>query len=155
MIPLIIAGVSAGFSIYNSIKSAEAQAEAAEQNAQIKTMQANEILARQRINAGIMREKADRMGSDYVAAQGSSGLVGAGVGGAIRVKRETEQNIALERRDAEFKAKMTMLEAQNYNDQAADSRNAGYWQAGSTLLGAASSAVSPYKPGGTQGLWGG
>ncbi len=93
-----------GLNIWGNISAASAQAEAAERQAAMKHAQAGELLARQSINEDILHRQGEELQSQYIASFGSTGKQGGGIGGALRIKKDIDENIMLSRREAEFKA---------------------------------------------------
>lgn len=130
----IIAAAGLATSLYGQISGASAKADADRKNAQIKNMEADELLSRQTINEGIMRDQAELQGLGYQSSFASTGREGAGLGGLLTIKKNLDQNLILSRRDAEFKAKMLRMGADIDLNLASDEQTAGYISGAGTLL---------------------
>lgn len=141
----IAAIVAAGVEIYGQVSAANARADAESRQAQIQRLQAQELLDREGINEQLMRDQAGRASLEYGAFQGSTGVEGGGIGAILRLKSDTEQNIANARRDAEFKAKMILMGAQVNDQLASDTMTAGYLQAAGTALRTGASVYDMYR----------
>lgn len=160
MLPLAFAALAAAgtaFSVFGKISEANARSEAAEREAELKRRQARELLLRQSINESIMREEAVRSGLS-LASRNSRGESGGGIGSLLTVKKETEQNILLSRREAEYQAEMIRRGADVNMKLAGDIKTASYIGAAGTLLSSAGDIYmnqNKYgKPGGTsESLW--
>lgn len=145
--------VSVGTQIYGSISGANAEKEAQERQRALTEQQIAELEARQRINEQVIREKSAYAQSNYQTAFSSSGRAGAGIGGIIKMRKDTEDNIALSRRDLEFKAYMMRAGADIDAELASDRMTASYITGVGTLLGAAGNLyatnkmIGPNKPG--------
>lgn len=131
---LIAAAVGTAAQTGGQLAAAGNAKDAAEANANMKHMQADELLARQEINEGILREQSDRAQHGFVASFASTGREGAGLGGVLQMKRDLEENILLSRRDAEFKAKMLRMGADIELDLASDSMTAAWITGAGTIL---------------------
>jgi hypothetical protein len=129
-----IATVGTGLTIYGELSAASSRADAAQKNAAIKQQQADELLARQSINEGIMREQADSSSHSYVAGFAASGREGAGLGGVLKIKKDLEDNITNSRREAQFKASLLRQGAEIDSQLASDTMTAGYLSGAGTLL---------------------
>ena len=121
--------------IITGIAAGSARADAAERDAQMKQEQANELISRQRINEGIIREQGEDLAHIYGSAAASSGLEGTGIGGILKIRRNIDIQIQNTRRDVEFKAKMMREGASNDMTLASDYRN-------SSILTGVGSALS-------------
>jgi hypothetical protein len=161
MLPVVLAGmaaVGAGISIYGQIKAAQDKEEAAQFEAYLKGLQADEMMSREAINEGIMRDEAFRSGLAHQAAFSGTGREGGGIGGILTIKETTDRNIQLARRDAEFKASMLRKGADMDQKLASDLMTSGYIGAAGTLLTSSASLYGSYsnygKPSGdTKGLY--
>lgn len=104
----IVAAVAAvagtAVSVAGQISAAEAQKEALEKEAQNKNLQANELLQRQSINEGILRERSVEIQKGYESSFASTGRAGGGLGGVLKIRRDLERDIMLQQREANFKA---------------------------------------------------
>jgi len=98
------AAVGTGVQIAGQLSEALARKEYAREQARIANLQATELLERQVINEGILRERGEELITRIGGS--TSGLATSGVGQILKVKQDIEQNILLSRRDAEFKAQM-------------------------------------------------
>lgn len=101
----IAMAASAAIGAYSSISSAVSQSNAHKKNADLKRLQADELLERQLINERTMREESELAQSAHITSFSASGRSG-GIGGVIRMKEQLEHNLAISRRDANFKADM-------------------------------------------------
>ena len=130
--------------------AANAQQDAALAEQKLKNQQADELLSRQAINEQIMRDQAERLTGNYVTAFSSSGRGGGSVGGALRIKRDVEQNIILTRREAEFKSQQLRAGAQIESDLASSGLTAAWLGSAGAVLGTGAAAYkllrSPSKP---------
>lgn len=138
----ILAG---GTMALGQVSAAQASAEAAQRNAGLKRLQAEELLSRQEINEQIILEESKRLELGYGSAFAATGREGAGLGGIMQIRKNTMDNIANSRRDAEFKAKMLRLGADIESDLASDSLVAGLIGAGGTLLSGGLQAYNMYR----------
>lgn len=148
--PAAVAAVSVGggiLSAWSQVESGRAQRKAAERNAALKRMQADELLERANINMGeVFREgrvMAGTQASSYAAA-------GVGLDGTpLLVIEETlaraSEEASLIRRDAEFQAKMLRLGADIEVQQGKSMEKAAYIGAAGNLI---SSGVNAAKAGG-------
>jgi hypothetical protein len=143
LIGMAIAGGTANAA--GQVSAAKSQAEAAQKDAAIKNMQADELLSRQQINEQIMREQADRLELGYGSLAADTGGAGTGIGGVLKIRQDVEQNISNSRRDAEFKAKMLRAGAAVETSLASDGVTASYLGAGGSILGGAASAYKLYS----------
>lgn len=148
-IPLIIGMVAGtGTQVAGGIMAANSQADAQNRNAALKKLQADELLSRQTINEKIMRDQAEKVAKGYSVGFAASGREGAGIGGMLQIKRDTEENILNSRREAEFKAQMLRSGADIDQSLASDYQTASYITgAGSLLSGGANiySILNKYK----------
>lgn len=137
-----IAVTSTVISAYGSIQESEARAEQARREAALKRMQADEVLDRAEINAGLMDRQGKRLISSQVASFGASNVsLGASQYGLLsETERNVDEQIQLMRRDAEFRAKMLREGASSADVLAGQIQSAGYWSAAGTLLGGGSKA---------------
>lgn len=152
-VPLIAtAVVGGGAQIYGQIASAQAKKDAAEKEAALKGMQADEILQRQAINEQTMLEQSDRIEKDYGASLGAV-HAGGGIGGIMQIHANTLDNIKNSRRDAEFKSKMLRLGADIETSLASDAITASYISGAGTFLTSAAQSYSTFKgPGKAKGI---
>lgn len=134
-----------GLTIWGQVSAANAQEEAARKNAELKAVQAEELLARQAINEQIMRDKAEESGLLYGASFASTGREGAGVGGILRIRRDAEEAISLSRRDAEFKARMLRAGADVELSLASDAVSASWISGAGTLLTTGAQAYNTFR----------
>ncbi len=132
-------------SAYGQISSASAQAEAQRADAAAKRLQADELLARQAINEQIMRDQSERMESSAGSGSAMSGLEGGGLGGIMSIRKTTLENIALSRRDAEFKAKMLRMGADVQSELASDMMTAGIISGAGTVAQSGLQVANLYK----------
>lgn len=132
-------------SIYSEISGAAAKSEAAQKNAMIKGMQADELMYRQAYNEQLMREQSERAQLDPGADLAASGREGGGIGAMLEIKKVTDENIAASRRESEFKAKMLRMGADVDAQLSSDLIAAGYVGAAGSLLSGAAQAYNLYK----------
>lgn len=146
-LPVAIGGfvVGAGLTLYGQIAGASAQAEAAEKQSHLKNMQADEMLSRQAINEKTMLEQSKRIEGEYANSFAATGGEGAGIGGQMEIHRTTLENIALTRRDAEFKANMIRMGAEIEMSIASDIKTASYISGAGTILTGAAQAYTTLK----------
>ncbi len=130
-------GVGAGLGIIAGLFAASAQADAAEREAQMNEMRANELLERQKINEGIMYKQSGVAQHEFGAAFAATGKAGGGIGGQLTIKRNFEESIINSRRAAEFQANMIRMGAEGSRQAASDARTAGWIGAAGTALNAA------------------
>ncbi len=130
---------------YGQISSAAAQADAQRADAAAKRLQADELLARQAINEQIMREQSTRAELTYGSAFAATGVEGGGLGGIMRLRKTTLENIALSRRDAEFKAKMLRMGADVQSELASDMMTAGIISGVGTIAQSGLQVANLYK----------
>lgn len=141
MVPLII--VAAGMQAYSQYQSSQKAAWAARQQAKMKRAQANEMLAKMKIQ----EERIKTQGEDFKAKQindyAGSG-VQLGTGATLVALEDTNMKISQQvgdmKRDAMFKANQIMLGAKYEDIQAKDTETAGKISAFGTLLGGAADA---------------
>lgn len=154
-LPLLLVGATvagAGLSIYGQIRAAQAQEEAARRDAELKEMQATELLDRQAINERAMLEASEDAQSNFMSAFASSGAEG-GIGGVVQIHRRTLDAISNSRREAQFKAKMLRMGAQIEMSLASDKATAGYITGAGTALGTIGSLAGAFKgPGDAKSL---
>lgn len=131
-------------SAYGQVSAASSAAEAQQADAAAKREQAGELLQRQAINERIMQEQAERQQSAAGSGSAMSGLEGTSLGSIMTIRKTTLENIALSRRDAEFKAKLLRQGADVQTDLASDMITAGYISGAGTLL---QSGLSAQKSG--------
>lgn len=144
-IPLLIGSLAGtGMQVAGGIMSANAQADAAKRSADLKNLQASELLDRQRINEGIIREKSAQSEAHIQASASSRGISG-GLGYAVLQHAETERNVILSRREAEFKAKMLRENAEADLKLSSDAMAAANLSAFGTILGGASRTIAGFQ----------
>lgn len=140
-IPLLIGSLAGtGMQVAGGIMSANAQADAAKRSADLKNLQASELLDRQRINEGIIREK-----SAQAEAHTQASIYSGGLGYAVLQHAETERNVILSRREAEFKAKMLRENAEADLKLSSDAMAAANLSAFGTILGGASRTIAGFQ----------
>lgn len=150
-IPIILGAIGAISTIISGIgqvTGAAEKAEAAKQNAALKDLQANELLARQAINEQIMRDQSEKTQDAYASAFASTGREGGGISGVLQIMRDTEQNISLSRREATFKAQILRTGAEQDMKLSSDIMTAGFLSGAGTLLTGAGTAydrIDRYK----------
>lgn len=137
----IMAVVGTGMQIYGAISGASQQQEAAEVNAEMKRLQAKELLERQSINEQLIREQSE---DDQLHIGGSS-FGSTGIGDVLKVRRITEENISRSRRDAEFKATMLRKGADIETSLASDQMTGTILTGIGTGISAGATAYSRYK----------
>ena len=146
-IPIVLGAVSAAGTVVQTISGIQSgldKAEALNKDAQAKRSQVQEMYERELINEGIMREQGERTILQYGAYGG--GRTDATLGGIIRMKGNLEQNIALSRRDMEYKKKVIESGADISTDLASDAATTGYLTGfGSLLSGAVQTGERFYK----------
>ncbi len=140
-----IAAVGAGVAIYGEIAGANSRADALRADSRNKNRQADELLARQRINEAILRDQSEFSQRDYVASFAATGVEGSGLGGVVRLRKNLEEQISNSRRDAEFKARMLRAGANVDSQLASDAMTAGYLRGTGTALTAAGSGYDSYN----------
>ena len=133
---------TAAITPYATIKAGQDKAEAQEQEAYLKMLQADELEAREAINEQAILENSERIQLEYGAAVASTGFAGGGIGGILRIKRDTEQAISNARRDASFKAMMLRRGADIELNLASDTMAASYITGAGTLLSFAGNAYA-------------
>lgn len=138
--------VGSGTSIIGNIQEAKRTEEAAQRNAQLKNMQAQELLERQAINEEIIRNQAHKSGLRYGSGFAARGGQGAGLGGILAMRRTAEQDIMNTRRDAEYRARLLRAGAQIELDLASDAMSAAYLQGFSTLLTGSTRTYNAMRP---------
>jgi hypothetical protein len=136
--------IGTAISAYGQISSANSSAEAQRADAAAKREQAGELLERQAINERIMQEQSERQQSAAGSGSAMSGLEGTSLGSIMTIRKTTLENIALSRRDAEFKAKLLRQGADVQTELASDMMTAGYISGAGTLL---QSGLSAQKAG--------
>jgi len=126
-------------SAYGQIEAGRAQAKAARRNADIKRMQAGELLERAEINIGeVFRESrimAGNQASSYAAA--GVGLDGTPLLVIEQTLARAGEEASLMRRDAQFSANMLRLGADIEEQQGKSLERASYIAAAGTLIGSA------------------
>lgn len=131
-------------SAYGQIKAGKAQAAAARRNAEIKRMQANELLDRAEINIGeVFREgriMAGNQASSYAAA--GVGLDGSPLMVIEQTLARASEEASLIRRDAEFSAKMLRLGADIEVRQGKEMERAAKWGAAGSLISTGANIAS-------------
>lgn len=140
----VIAAVGAVASLIGSVSEADSRAGAAQKDAALKRMQADELLEREAINEALIREQSDMAEGEYATAFGATGREGAGIGGRLRIRNNTARTIANFRRDAEFKAKMLREGANIADSLASDAITAGYISGAGSLLQGAGKAYDAF-----------
>lgn len=100
--------IGTGVAIYGQVKAASAQADAQRKEADIKGLQSEELMSRQLLNEGIMRDKFEEAD---LATGSDNGVEDNGLGQRMRLRKQLSQNIAMSRREAEWKAKMLRMGA--------------------------------------------
>lgn len=147
MVPVVLAGMAlagTALSVYGQMKEAKSKAEAAERDAYLKGLQADEMMERQAINEDIMREQNERAGLQYQARFAGTGREGGGIGGILEMRRVLNRNIELSRRDAQFKASMLRAGAESDQKLASDFMTSGYITGAGTALTGATRAYGVY-----------
>jgi len=99
--------IGTGVSIYGQIKEGEERARAYEMDAELRNMQANEILRRQRINERIIMSEARELQGEQVASYAAAGVdVGAGAPlmMAERTLQKARERILMEFQEARYTA---------------------------------------------------
>lgn len=152
VIGLALGGLGLGAQVYGLISGASANAEAQEQQAAIKNAQADELLARQKINEQIMNEQYEE--SALQTGMASRGIATTGVGLKLKMHEALVRNIELNRREADFKAKMLRMGADVDMNLAGSYRSAGYINAAGSIL-STGGRVAKYYAGGQKDtdLW--
>lgn len=136
----ITAAIGIGMQAYGTVSAASAQADASQKSADLKNQQANELMAREGINEGIMRTQFARSVDSFQAGFASTGREGAGISGVLRMQTDFQTTIANSARDAAFKAYMLHQGADIDMTLASDTATAGYLKMGGGILGAAAEA---------------
>jgi hypothetical protein len=116
----IIAGVGTAVQIGGQIAQADANNQAAAKKYSLDMQQAQEILAREKINEGILIERAGMMEAQAQAYSGAHGTSNLGLGVKLRMRSELQQTLNLARRDADWKAQMTKAGAEIDRQLASD-----------------------------------
>lgn len=128
-----------------NIAGGVSKAEALKKEAGLKNLQADELLSRQAINEEAIREQGERLALGYGASFASTGRDGGGIGGMLRIKKDIEDNISNNRREAEFKAKMLRAGADVDLSLSSDSITSGLLTGTGTLLGGIGSLYKQYR----------
>lgn len=137
-----------GMSIYGQISGAQAQAEAAKRNAELKNQQANELLAREAINEAAIRKVAGITATRYSSAAAATGFEGGGVGGQVEIFMNAQDAITNSQREAFFKASMLRQGAEIEASLASDAVTAAWITGAGSLLTTGAQVGSMYaKPG--------
>ena len=133
------------------IASAQQEAGAAHRDAQVKDLQADEVLSRAQINARLSILQGQKLKGDQVAAFAKGG-VDVGGGSPLLMLEQTSMEITREvqsiARDAQFEASQLRRGAESSRQQAKDIQTAGKLAATATLFGAGAEA-SKFSPRGT------
>lgn len=136
----VVAG--AAIQMYGQYKSSRARERAARAQADAKKQQAFEILDRFEVNAGLLRRKGEQFKSQQILATVASGVEISDTTTLVALEdtnsKITEQ-IAFERREAQFKAKQLFAGADIDTRLAGDIRKALPLQQTGTFLSAARS----------------
>jgi hypothetical protein len=130
----IIAGVGTAVSVYGMIAQSQKQSEAQSAAADLKNKQASELDQRQAINESIMRQKSLEAQSRISALGGETGVEGGNLGSVIRMQRDLAQQIAVSRREEQFKANMLRLGGEVDQRLSSDIASAGWISGTGTLL---------------------
>lgn len=146
-VPLIaLAAVGTGLDIYGRISAASAQEDAAQKEAQLKNLQADELLSREAMNENILRERGAEIQSRYVAQNAASGGGGGGLGGVLRLKRDLDNDLMISRREADFKASQIRAGASIESDLSSSLLSSAYIGAAGTLFNSAARTYSILSP---------
>jgi len=128
-------GVASAIQIYGQVKTGVSQAKAANASAELKNMQADELLARQAINEEVMRNAYERTSREVGAVQLSRGFDVSGAGATAEMLLDFRSNLTNSRREADFKARMLRAGAEIDQNLASDVRTG-------TIIAGFSTAVS-------------
>jgi hypothetical protein len=146
MNPLFIVGaIGAVVKGIGSILGGASQADAANENAKIKREQADELLAREEINAEIIRDQARKEKGVLLSQLAGMGGGGSGIGLQLELDRNLALTLSNNRRDAEFKAKMLRRGADIDTKLASDYMTSGIISGVGTVLTGAASSYLDYK----------
>lgn len=144
-ISLALGAITTGLGVYGALTGASAQAEASRKNAELKKFQAQEIMERQAINERLMREQVERQGLKYQASFSATGREGSGIGGVLYLHSQLEEQIKLQRREAQFKAEILGRGGEADLKLASDITTAGYLSGAGILTTGASQGFSDYN----------
>jgi predicted metal-dependent phosphoesterase TrpH len=139
-----ISGAGAGLKAYGQWKAAEAQADAKREQAQLKMLQAGEVLKRNQIKNDLLEQEAIRFSGTQAASMAASG---GGVSATSSAILEETARLAGEQaqrnsRAAEWEAFALNKEAESMMRSADQFETAGKLQAIGSLLGSAGSMKS-------------
>lgn len=126
--------IGTGVAIYGQVKAASAQADAQRKEAEIKSFQSEELMSRQLLNETVMREN---YAEAELATGSDNGVEDNGLGQRMKLRKQLSQNIAMSRREAEWKAKMLRMGAQADMQLSSDIMVAGTTSAIGTGISAA------------------
>ncbi len=145
MVALLAAGVSAAGSIMGG--QAQASADKANAYAALQNSEAAQMTAK--ANAATVEQSVQRRLGEARAAMGASGA-DANTGSPLSVMRDLANQGELKRRlelySGQTQSRKFAQEAALDKAQATASLNAGWWQAGSTVLTAADKAANNWFP---------
>ena len=141
----VAAVVGTGVTIYGQQKEAKAKARAAKKNAELKRLQALELLDRFEINSQALMAEGELLKDRQKVDLASRGI-DIGSGSALSVIEETNALVArqliLDRKEAEFKAQQLRSGADMDVELAGDIRSAANIRSVGTFLSGVSSAAS-------------
>ncbi len=141
----IVGAAGTALNAVGQVSSAHSQAEAQRKAAYLKQQQADELLARQKINEEILRERNTKLVHEQGAiATGETS--DQTIYGLAKYQRDLEDAVLDTRREAEFKAKMLREGAAIEADLASDIETGSYLSAGGTILTGGVQAYSLLKP---------
>lgn len=143
---LIVGGAAAlGGSVVSAVSSvnaAGAQYNAKMEELNLRRLEADELLNREAINESVMQARGDIMKNQYEAAYAASGKGGGALGGLLRIQADINQNMAISRREAEFKAQQLRAGADISQELAGAGKTAAWWNAAGTLLTGGANAAN-------------
>ena len=143
---LILAAVGTGVSAYSSYAQGQAQEKAADENAQIALANAQAAEDKAKYDEEMHREKVKKLLSAQRALYGASGVDMAG--SPLMVQEDTlsqgEMDALAIRKGGSVAAAEQRSMANLYRMQGKAAKTGSYYQAGSTLLSGAGSAIKSY-----------
>ncbi len=136
----VLGAISAGASIYGAFQSYNANKEAEQRALLLGAMEAEEITRRNKENEQILLDREEEISSSLQAAGAMRGT-GAGFGEAARSRSNLMRNLDIYRKEAEYKANMARMGAQNQADTYSDRATASII---SGVGGVAQASMSAY-----------
>lgn len=123
--------------------AASSQSDIDNQKADAEKAQAAEVANREAANDAIRKVAVNEAQVDMGSSFAGTGRAGTGIGSQLEMKRQGDLQTLLADQDAKFQENMILRGAAMQNQLADTTKTAGYFNAGSTVLGAAGKAYTP------------